>query len=123
MKNTKLFAGLLAAGAMTFMFACKKDPGPGGKAHIHGHVEIEATGAMVPSAMVEIWYDATSKPSDAADANTTTDAMGEFEFENMNKGDYFLHCMYTDTSGTLMGGVAVTIDKKKEEVDAHIHLE
>ncbi len=39
---------------MLFMFACKKEPGLGGNAHIEGHVEIEATETHVPNAVVEM---------------------------------------------------------------------
>ncbi len=112
---------MLVAGLL-FTNACKK-PGTGGKAHIHGHVEIEATETEVPDAEVEIWYGATSASGDA-DNEVHTDADGKFEFENLNKGDYYVSSSYTDTSGTVLsGGTAVTIDKKSGEFDADIHLE
>jgi len=84
---------------------------------------VEATEATVANTPVYIWYGATSA-SGTASASTTTDATGEYEFEKLTKGDYYLSCAYTDTSGAVLtGGVAVTIAKKTEEVEQHIHVE
>lgn len=136
MKTVKLITCLTVIALFGLTTGCKKDAGTGGKAHIHGHVEVEATGVKVKGATVSIWYGKTSADG-TADATITTEGMagmtmaddGKYEFENLQKGDYFLQCMttdtaYTDTSGTmLMGGKAVTIEKKTEEVEADIHLE
>lgn len=103
--------------------SCSKDEGKGGKAHIHGAVEIETTDAAVANTPISIWYGATSADG-TADDGVTTDAEGGFEFENLYKGDYYLSCTYLDTSGTILtGGTAVNIAKKKEEVEIHIHVE
>jgi len=123
MKTSKLTRGLILFSMLAFT-ACKKEPGPGGKAHIHGHVEYEATEETIVNATVSIWYDATSKPLANADDATTANGEGEFEFENLNKGDYYLYAIGSDTSGTLReGGVAASIDKKSGEFDADIHVE
>ena len=123
MKNVKLVTCLTAIALFGLTAGCKKEAGTGGKAHLHGHVEIEATAEEIPDAVVNIWYGATSA-SGTANANTTTNATGEFEFEGLNKGDYYLSSSYTDTSGTVLtGGAAATIKKKSEEVEVHIHLE
>lgn len=114
---------MMAVAGLLFTNACNKEAGTGGKAHLHGHVEIEATEEEISDAVVNIWYGASSA-SGTADANTTTDATGEYEFENLNKGDYYLSSSYTDSSGTVLtGGAAATIKKKSEEVEVHIHLE
>ena len=108
---------------MVLSFGCAKDPGPGGNAHIHGHVEIEATDTEVADAVVQIWYDATSESGTADDA-TTTDGGGKFEFENLYKGDYYVSSLGLDSLGVVLtGGTVVTIDKKSGEFDADIHLE
>ena len=124
MKTMKLFLGLFAAGAIMFLGACKKDPGTGGKAHIHGAAEVEATEEAVANTVVSIWYGKVA-PEGSADSYVMTDASGGFEFENLQKGEYYLYCSYFDpTSGeTLTGGAAVTISKKKEEVEKHLHVE
>ena len=112
---------MLVAGFL-FTNACTK-PGTGGKAHIHGHVEIEATKTVAVDAEVEIWYDATSA-SGTSDNKVHTDIDGKFEFEGLTKGDYYLSASFTDTSGTaLTGGAAVTIDKKTGEFEVDLHLE
>lgn len=123
MKTTKLITGLAVVALMAFTAGCKKDPGPGGKAHIHGHVHYEANDETISDAMVSIWYDAASI-SGTADDSTLTDAAGKFEFENLNKGDYYLFALGSDSTGTSReGGLAVTIEKKSEEVDADIDVE
>lgn len=120
--KTQIILGLMVVGAMG-LTSCSKDEGTGGKAHIHGAVEIEATEAAVVNTPIYIWYGASSAAG-TADASTNTDTEGGFEFENLTKGDYYLSCTYVDTSGvTLTGGAAVTISKKKGEVEQHIHLE
>ncbi len=111
-----LVAGLLCSNA------CKK-PGTGGNTHIHGHAHYDANDEKISGAVVSIWYDASSKSGDADDA-TTTDAEGEFEFENLTKGDYYLFASGADSSGTTReGGLAVTINKKSGEVVADIDVE
>lgn len=123
MKTLRLTSVITAAAFLMFMPACKKEPGPGGKAHIHGHVHYEANDETIPNATVDIWYDETSANGNADD-NATTDAAGKFEFENLQKGDYYLFATGSDNSGTVRnGGLHVTINKKSEEVDADIDVE
>lgn len=123
MKTTKLITGLAVVALMAFIAGCKKEPGPGGKAHIHGHVHYEANDETISDAMVSIWYGETSVNGDADD-NATTDAAGKFEFENLHKGDYYLFASGLDSAGTVReGSLAVTISKKSEEVDADIDVE
>lgn len=123
MKTLKLTSVITAAAFLILLPACKKEPGPGGKAHIHGHVHYEANDETIPNATVSIWYGETSANGNVDD-NTTTDAAGKFEFENLQKGNYYLLATGTDSSGTVKGGgLAVTINKKSEEVDADIDVE
>lgn len=110
---------------MIFTAGCKKDPGLGGKAHIEGHVEHHES--PVTDAVVSIWYGADSKPESQADDQRSVNDEGEFEFENLTKGDYYLYAYGTVTDSTgvenLEGGVSVTIDKKSGDFEADIHLE
>ena len=125
MKVTRIIMLSIALGGFMFISACQKDPGKGGKAHIHGHVEHDDD--KIANAMVSIWYDTKTKPGDAADDATVSDAVGEFEFEGLRKGDYFVFAEATivDSLGTEIksGGVAVNIDKKSGEYDADIHVD
>lgn len=120
-----LFIALLLTGMMGF-YACQKEPGPGGKASIHGHVEHEATGTKYAGVDVHIYYGETSHPTRAADDETQTASDGSFEFTELNKGDYFLASHVTDTTispDEMEGTAAVTITSKKEEVEAHLAVE
>lgn len=139
MKKTALTGAAILA-LLALSPGCKKDPGKGGKAHIHGHVEHEASGTKAAGVTVSIWYGKSSADGDADD-NTTTEGMvcmsmgatdGDYEFENLQKGDYYVQCMIaadTCLEGTdsipvmLMGGKAVTIDEKTGEFDGDIHIE
>ena len=123
MKTLRLTSVITAAAFLILLPACKKEPGLGGKAHIHGHVHYEANDETIPKATVSIWYGETTANGDVDD-NTTTDAAGKFEFENLQKGNYYLLAIGSDSSGTVRGGgLAVTINKKSEEVDADIDVE
>jgi hypothetical protein len=122
MINTRIILGFLTIATIAFTYGCKKEEGPGGNSHINGHVEIEALDIHVPDAVVEIWYGATSE-SGASNDISTTNSEGEFEFEELLKGDYYLSCSFIDSSGTtLTGGQAVIIDKKSDEFEADILL-
>lgn len=123
MKTTKLITGLAVVALMAFTAGCTKEPGPGGKAHIHGHVHYEANDETISGATVSIWYGETSVNGDADD-NATTDAAGKFEFENLYKGDYYLFATGMDSTGTVRsGGVSVEVAKKSGEFDVDIDVE
>ena len=130
--KAKMIIALITIPALIFTQGCQKSPGPGGKAHIHGHVEHHddhggsATEEHVSGAIVYIWYGASSVSNTASgyDDNTNTNAEGEFEFEELNKGDYFLFASWTDDDAEVnTAGASVTIVKKSEEVEVHLEVE
>ena len=96
MKTKKIILGICTIIALVFTQACKKDEGPGGKAHIHGHVEYNED--HVENAFVSIWYGASSNSESAYDDQIVTNSEGEFEFEDLNKGDYYLYSTWIDTA-------------------------
>ena len=120
-----IFISLLIAIALIVSFTgCQKEPGPGGRSHIYGHVE--HSDDHVVGAFVYIWYGVTNVTDHHSgyDDQTTTNAEGEFEFEELTKGDYYLHATWTESSGEEKDGdVSVTIKKKAEKVKVHIEVD
>ena len=124
MKTLKNILTTITVLSLMSFVGCQKEPGPGGKGHIHGHVEYN--GDHVHDAFVSIWYDETdvSNHHSGFDDQTFTSDEGEFEFEHLRKGDYFLFAEWEDTADVEREGhVSVTIKKKVEEVEAHIDLQ
>jgi hypothetical protein len=86
---------LLVGFCAMFFFACEKDPGPGGKAVISGHILVkeynEANGQPKPAAP---YYAAEERvyliygDNDFYDDDTRTDPTGLFKFQWLQKGDY-----------------------------------
>ncbi len=133
MKKLKLITLMLAIGAFIGIQGCSEEPGIGGKAHIHGTVvehHEEAGGTHteegVANATVHIWYgqaDSTGDPDD----QVTTDVSGGFEFENLTKGDYFLHAEFEDDHEGIIehkeGTAHVVIETKSQEVEVELEVE
>ncbi len=132
MKKLKLITIMLAIAAFIGIQACSEEPGIGGNAHIHGTVvEHHEDGggddhSGIAGALVHIWYgqaDATGDPND----QITTDVSGGFEFENLTKGDYFLHAEFEDDhEGALElkeGTAHVVIETKSQEVEVELEVE
>lgn len=106
---------------ITGLSSCKKEEGPGGKAHIVGRVFYQSQ--PVNGGTVYIWYGETnvSDVSAGYDDQQTCNATGDFEFHDLYKGNYFLHAVYTDTSATVRkGSLAVTIKGKSETIQPEI---
>ena len=101
------------------MAACKKE-GTGGKAEIHGHVKHHEV--HISDAVVYIKYGAKELPDNISDYDAETIASsgdGHYEFEELQKGDYFIYAVGYDStiSETVSGGGAIEIRKKTEEVE------
>ena len=117
MKTLKL-TGVLVCILMS-IGACKKE-GTGGKAEIHGHVKHHKV--HIPNAVVYIKYGAKELPANISDYDAETIASsgdGHYEFEELQKGNYFIYAVGYDStiSETVLGGGAVKIRKKTEEVE------
>jgi hypothetical protein len=101
--------------------SCNK-PGTGGKAKLNIHVMREATGTVVPGAVVYIKYGASEFPgADPSyyDDQRTADNSGKCEFEGLRRGTYYLYATGIDpaTSAETTGGVAFDIRNKIGERD------
>ncbi len=132
MRKLKFIIPFLAIGVFIAIQSCSEEPGIGGKGHIHGTVvEHHEDGGdddhgVIPNVIVHIWYgqaDSNGNPDD----QTTTDVSGGFEFEDLTKGDYFLHTEFEDDhDGTLVnkeGTAHVVIETKSQEVEVEIAVE
>ena len=133
MKKLKLITIMLAIGSFIGIQGCSEEPGIGGNAHIHGTVVehhedggADDHGSGIAGATVQIWYgqaDNTGNPDD----QVTTDLSGGFEFENLTKGDYFLHAEYEDEhEGNIEhkeGTAHVVIETKSQEVEVELEVE
>lgn len=124
MKTTKLILGLFVFAALFSAQGCTKEEGLGGKAHIHGNVEHDED--HISGVPVSIWYGESdvSLTGSGYDNRVFTDHEGEFEFEELRKGDYFIYASWTDSDGDVKSGHAsVTIERRSDEVEAHLDLE
>ena len=80
----------------------------------------------IPSAEVYIKYDATEFPginlSVYDNQTTASDDGGHFEFEGMEKGNYYLYAKGYDISISeeVSGGTPVEIKSKKQEVEMNV---
>ena len=119
MKLKHIFLAFLG---LMIMVACSK-PGPGGKASIR--VEVKANKFSSPGSFVYLKYDAKTSPGTAPgdyDQVKTSDIQGLVYFTNLQKGDYFIYAVRTD-SITISGEKAVEIKEKKEVIDSIIEME
>ena len=102
----------------------KDDAGMEGNKTIKGN--ITNVDGNVNSATVYITFDATQATANY-NYSTTTDASGNYRFENLAQGNYFLDATYTDNIGISFGtpGVYVEINnqKKNEEIIVNMVLE
>lgn len=105
------------------IISCNKE-GIGGKASISGTVQHH--GKAIPDAVVYIKYGADEFPSfdfDQYDDNVIVNGPdASFFFDNLYKGNYYLHAIGYDVSimENVGGGLAVKINKKKELIVTEI---
>ena len=97
------------------MASCTKEPGFEGKAVIKGKVSYVL--GTADKAVVSIKFDA-SAPTTEYDYRTVTDSSGNYRFEALSKGDYYLNAEYMDMHGMKFssGGFHVKIGDSKGEV-------
>ena len=124
MKTTQL--SLIALSIIMFIVftACKKE-GIGGKAKITGKVLHHET--PIPNAIVYIKYGAKESAGiDGAnyDESVNADTNANFEFANLQKGDYYLYATgYDNTiSANVRGGNPVEIKKKTENKTNNVQV-
>ncbi len=108
----------------TFSSCKKDDPGMEGNKTIKGNITyVEGN---VEGATVYITFDASAATT-TYDYTTTTDASGNYRFENLGRGDYFIDADYSDDNGFLFESAGVHVEikntKKKEEITVDMVLE
>ena len=110
-----------AALAIT-LTSCSKDEGFEGNATINGKVTY--TAGTASGAIVSIKFGA-SESSTAFDYSTVTDASGNYSFEGLTKGDYFVDATFTDDLNNTFetGGSHVEIGGNKSDVTVDLVLE
>ena len=117
-RNISLIALLL----IFAIISCKKENDFGGKAKIKGTVTL--SNATAANAIVRLAFNA-KEPTTNFNASTVTDASGNYEFNSLLRGNYFVTAEYTNSLGThfTSGGAKVTIGDKKGTVQADLVLE
>lgn len=103
--------------------SCTKE-GKEGKATITGHVIHHQN--HISNAIVFIKYGATELPgtnvTDFDDRTTASSGDGHYEFEELNKGNYYLYSTGYDSAifENVAGGIPVEIKKKLEIVEIDV---
>lgn len=114
---------------LTFVFlGCKKEAGIGGKKTITGSVTYKNGTSTVfekaNNAMVHIAY-GTKTSTTTYNQTVIVDEKGEYHFDGLRKGDYFITAEFTDEHGFkyTTGGYGVTVNNKKENLNVDIKLQ
>jgi hypothetical protein len=117
-----IFASVLSVMLLTMVVSCKKDPGFEGKSKIYGTVTYPEGSASY--AIVQIKFDATSA-TESFDYTAASDAAGNYSFNQLSKGDYFIDATFTNNKGFVFNtpGYHVKIGGNKEEVEVNIALQ
>ena len=123
MKNTFKYIAIICL-ATVFAFtisSCKKE-GTGGKSKVSGKVKHHTK--LIPNAIVYIKYGATEFPGadvSAYDDQVTADTNAHFEFDELQKGDYYLYGVgYDDAiSESVVGGVGIKL-RRNESIESDV---
>lgn len=114
----------LLAVVLFIALACKKEEGPDGKATITGHVKHHDD--AIPNATVYIKYGATelpgTDPGNYDDETTASSSDAHYEFNELQRGDYYLFAIGYDSACAceVIGGVSVTIEEKDETLESNV---
>ena len=112
-----------------FFQSCSEEDPIHADGHIHGTVEyhhivdgVEVHDEMV-GATVNMWFN-KSTAEGAADFTATTDALGGFEFEELENGIYFITAVGLDEDNVSREGSAlVTVDETSHDVEVELEVE
>lgn len=103
--------------------SCKKE-GTGGKSKVNGYVKHH--NELIPNAIVYIKYGATEFPGrdvSAFDDQITADSNAHYEFDGLQKGDYYLYGVGMDGMGAssypVVGGIGIKL-KRNESIEANV---
>lgn len=122
MKKLHIFLFLPLLGLMLSLNSCTRE-GFGGDARIAGGVAHH--GLRIPEAVVYIKFNAKELPGTLAtdfDGSVVADAQGNFAFENLKKGDYYLFSVGYDSSisAVVRGGLSVRIEEKDQSLATNL---
>ena len=109
----------LTATIISTLGSCKKE-GVGGKSSVSGNVKHHQE--LIPNAIVYIKYGATEFPGgdvSVYDDKVTSDMNANFEFKDLQQGDYYLYGVGYDLTGsyTVVGGIGVTLKRNKSSIN------
>lgn len=118
MMNKQIFKNTILISLLLLVFVSCKKEGTGGKSSISGIVEHH--GAAIPNSVVYIKYGATDFPGTAVsayDAQVTADASGNYKFDGLRKGDYYLYGVGYDNAvvAPVTGGVGVRLRTNEDK--------
>lgn len=121
MKTLKLSIILLFVSVFAIT-SCSKDAGFEGSNTIKGSVLLNGT--ATPGAMVHIAF-GTKAATTTFDATTVTDASGNYKFEGLQKGDYYVTADYTTNLNIKLssGGAGVTMGGAKGELTVDLTVQ
>lgn len=95
MKTIKFISIVVLAAVAVTISSCSKNAGFDGGATIKGKITLLSTGAPAPGAVVSIAFGATAATT-SFNYSTVTDTAGNYAFDALNKGNYFVNASYTD---------------------------
>jgi hypothetical protein len=124
MRAIKLISmGILAILVVTIS-SCSKDAGFGGNSTITGKVT-NSSGTAVTGAIVSINFGATA-PTTTFNYSTVTDANGNYSFNDLEQGNYYVSASYTvnvDQGQSFVletGGATVKLGGNKSSATANL---
>ena len=127
MKTIKLIAlGILAVLALSIS-SCSKEAGFNGNSTITGNVTNSA-GTALSGAVISINFGATA-PTTTFNYSTTTDANGNYSFNDLQKGNYYVSGTYTsylDQGQNVVlhtGGAVVNLGGNKSSATVNLVLQ
>lgn len=121
MKNTLKYIAIICL-AIIFTFtisSCKKE-GTGGKSKVSGNVKHHTK--LIPNAIVYIKYGAKEFPGadvSVYDDQVTADTNAHFEFDGLQKGDYYLYGVGIDGSDIVVGGIGIKL-RRNEDLESDV---
>ena len=105
---------------LLFSFGSCKKEGTGGKSSVSGNVKHHQE--LIPNAIVYIKYGATEFPGadvSVYDDKVTSDVNANFEFKDLQKGDYYLYGIGYDFTGSysVVGGIGVALKRNQSTIN------
>lgn len=112
---------ILATVAMFMFSACSEEVGLDDGVTISGIVKHADTNT--DGAFVYISYGA-SEATSSYDQVTISDANGNYKFEGLNAGDYYLDAVYTNSAGVEFNspGYVVTVGGSNDQITVNFNL-